>query len=147
MCVGRGRERGGEGEGGKGRGRRRGKGREEGERGKGGRRTGKGREEESNSLVSFSLLASHHSPPTQSALRIIDCFLLEGHKILFRVALGLLKVNEQHILSLSDPVGLFQFLKEVARHAFDVEELFNVSQVHCFNEGLVMKSLIMQYCF
>ena len=52
--------------------------------------------------------------------------MLEGHKILFRVALAILKVNEKHILSMSDPVALFQFLKEVARHTFDVEELFNV---------------------
>lgn len=63
----------------------------------------------------------------QSALRILDCFLVEGHKLLFRIALAILKVNEQQILSMSDPVGLFQFLKEVARHTFNVEELFNVS--------------------
>ena len=65
----------------------------------------------------------------QSALRILDCFLLEGHKILFRVALAVLKVNEAHILSMSDPVALFQYLKQVARHAFDVEQLFHVSSV------------------
>lgn len=65
----------------------------------------------------------------QSALRILDCFLLEGHKVLFRVALAVLKVNEVHILSMSDPVALFQYLKQVARHAFDVEQLFHVSSI------------------
>lgn len=69
----------------------------------------------------------------QSALRILDCFLLEGHKILFRVALAILKVNEAHILSMSDPVALFQYLKQVARHAFDVEQLFHVSLVLMFS--------------
>ena len=63
----------------------------------------------------------------QSVLRILDCFLYEGMKILFRVTLGILHVNERHILSLTDPVALFQFLKELARHTFDVDAVFNVS--------------------
>lgn len=65
-------------------------------------------------------------------MRILDCFLLEGHKVLFRVALAILKVNEAHILSMSDPVALFQYLKQVARHAFDVEQLFHVRSMVLF---------------
>ena len=62
----------------------------------------------------------------QSILRILDCFLMEGHKLLFRVSLGILKLNEGVILSKTDPVTLFQFLKEIARHCFDIDAVFHV---------------------
>lgn len=62
----------------------------------------------------------------QSVLRILDCFLLEGPKVLFRVALGVLKTNARHLLSITDPVGLFQTLKEIAKHSFDIDHLFKV---------------------
>ena len=65
--------------------------------------------------------------PLQTVLRILDCFLLEGSKVLFRMSLGILKINEKRILGLTDPVALFQFLKEVARHTFDIEALFKVN--------------------
>ena len=63
---------------------------------------------------------------SQSVLHILDCFLMEGHKILFRVSLGILKINERRILSKTDPVTIFQLLKEIARHSFDVEQLLHV---------------------
>ena len=47
--------------------------------------------------------------------------------MLFRVSLGILKINERRILNMTDPVSIFQILKEIARHSFDVEELLNVS--------------------
>ena len=68
----------------------------------------------------------------QSALRIIDCYLLEGHKILFRVSLAILKLNEHHILNLSEQVSVLVFLKEVVRHMFNIEEIFDVSQYSYF---------------
>ena len=46
--------------------------------------------------------------------------------MLFRMSLGILKINEKKVLSLTDPVALFQFLKEVARHTYDIEALFQV---------------------
>ena len=63
----------------------------------------------------------------QSVLRILDCFLLEGAKVLFRVGLGVLKVNAHHLLSITDPVALFQTLKEIAKHTFDIDQLLKVS--------------------
>ncbi len=51
---------------------------------------------------------------------------MEGPKVLFRMSLGILKINERKILSLTDPVALFQFLKEVARHTFNIEAVFQV---------------------
>ncbi|XP_011407823.2 PREDICTED: TBC1 domain family member 2A-like, partial [Amphimedon queenslandica] len=65
--------------------------------------------------------------PTESMLRIIDVFLFEGRKVLFRVSLSILKLYERRILSMVDPVTIFQFIKEVAKHIFNVEELFKVA--------------------
>jgi len=67
----------------------------------------------------------------QSVLRILDCFLLEGSKVLYRVALGLLKVNARRMLSITDPVGLFQMLKEIAKHSFDIDHLLKVPRLFC----------------
>jgi predicted SAM-dependent methyltransferase len=65
--------------------------------------------------------------PTESVLRILDCFLLEGQKVLFRVGLGVLKVNARHLLSITDPVALFQTLKEITKHSFDIDRLLEVA--------------------
>ena len=46
--------------------------------------------------------------------------------MLFRVALGVLKVNRRRLLSITDPVGLFQALKEIAKHSFDIDHLLKV---------------------
>ncbi len=62
----------------------------------------------------------------QSMLRVMDCFLLEGRKVFFRFSLAILKIHERRILSFHDPVTIFQFIKEVARHIFNVEALFKV---------------------
>ena len=60
-------------------------------------------------------------------LRIMDCFLLEGRKVFFRFSLAILKLYERRILSMTDPVTIFQFTKEVVKHIFNVEDLFRVS--------------------
>ena len=73
-----------------------------------------------DSLLYQSLYSS------QSALRILDCYLLEGHKILFRVSLAVLKMNEQHILDISEQVSMLVFLKEITRHTFHIDELLHV---------------------
>ena len=56
----------------------------------------------------------------------MDTFLYEGSKVLFRISLGILKINERRILNMTDPVTIFQCLKELTRHSFDVKELLNV---------------------
>ena len=68
-------------------------------------------------------------------LRIIDVFLFEGRKVLFRVSLSVLKLYERRILSMVDPVTIFQFIKEVAKHIFNVEELFKVRERERGREG------------
>ena len=56
----------------------------------------------------------------------MDTFLFEGSKVLFRISLAVLKLNERRILNMTDPVTIFQCLKELTRQSFDVEELLNV---------------------
>ena len=48
------------------------------------------------------------------------------------MSLGILKINEKRILGLTDPVALFQFLKELARHTYDIEALFQVMSESVF---------------
>ena len=49
--------------------------------------------------------------------------------MLFRVGLSVLKVNACHLLSITDPVALFQTLKEIAKHIFNIDQLFKVYTV------------------
>lgn len=57
----------------------------------------------------------------------MDVFLNEGNKVMYRVAIGILRVYKDHFLSLYDPVGLLQLLKEITRHTYMIENVFNVS--------------------
>ena len=68
-------------------------------------------------------------------LRIVDVFLYEGRKVLFRFSLAVLKLYERRILSMFDPVTIFQFIKEVVKHIFNVEELFRVREGGRGREG------------
>lgn len=60
----------------------------------------------------------------------MDCFLLEGIKFIFRASLGILRLNQGHILRQGDPFVLFQYIKELAKHIFDMETLFQVLHMH-----------------
>lgn len=66
----------------------------------------------------------------QVALRIMDVFLNEGHKVLYRVAIGIMKMYKDHFLSLTDPVTLLQILKDISRRTYTIEDIFNVSFSH-----------------
>ena len=50
--------------------------------------------------------------------------------MLFRVALGVLKVNARCMLSITDPVGLFQTLKEIAKHSFEIDHSLKVRCIY-----------------
>lgn len=65
------------------------------------------------SMVTFNffLTASVDSMPIETALRILDCFLFEGDKILFRFGLAMLKMHEQGILAKTDKAEMFMYLR------------------------------------
>ncbi|XP_033761397.1 uncharacterized protein LOC117343169 [Pecten maximus] len=61
--------------------------------------------------------------PFQTLLRIWDCFLLEGPKVLFRFTLAILKMNEKEILQKRDTISIMRYLKTCAKHTFDADSL------------------------
>ncbi|XP_050309866.1 growth hormone-regulated TBC protein 1-A-like [Anthonomus grandis grandis] len=54
--------------------------------------------------------------PTETVLRIWDCLFFEGSKILFRVALALIKLHKQEILQTSDLSELMTVFKNMKNH-------------------------------
>ena len=52
--------------------------------------------------------------PVETVLRIWDAIFYEGNKILFRVALGLLKLNQDRLLAQTEFAGLAEELSKIA---------------------------------
>ena len=73
----------------------------------------------------------------QTLLRIWDCFLLEGPKVLFRFSLAILKLHEKDILQKTDTMGIMKHLKACAKLTYDVEGLVKVG--YSFLWRLVVK--------
>ncbi|KAH3798475.1 hypothetical protein DPMN_152074 [Dreissena polymorpha] len=65
--------------------------------------------------------------PFQTLLRVWDCFLLEGPKVLFRFALAILRLHERDILQRSDTMGIMKHLKSCTRLTYDVEGLVKLA--------------------
>lgn len=65
--------------------------------------------------------------PFETLLRIWDCFLLEGPKVLFRFALAILKLQEESLLSKSDTVSVMRQLKASTKLLFDVDNLMKTA--------------------
>ena len=63
-------------------------------------------------------------------LRIWDCFLYEGRKVLYRFALGILKLYEKKTLQMSDTNNILGFLKRLPKHIFNADDLFYVSNYY-----------------
>ncbi|KAI9307835.1 rab-GTPase-TBC domain-containing protein [Cunninghamella echinulata] len=53
--------------------------------------------------------------PTESVLRVWDCLFYEGRKALMRIALAIFKINEHEILSVSDPLEVFQVVQNMPK--------------------------------
>jgi hypothetical protein len=70
--------------------------------------------------------------PFETLLRIWDCFLLEGVKVLFRFALAILIINRESILTRHDTISMMKQIKDSAKHLIDVESLFKVGYVLFF---------------
>uniref|UniRef100_A0A0K0D477 Rab-GAP TBC domain-containing protein n=1 Tax=Angiostrongylus cantonensis TaxID=6313 RepID=A0A0K0D477_ANGCA len=66
--------------------------------------------------------------PFNTLLRIWDCFLLEGPKVLFRFSLALLGQHQDEILARSDTIGIMKVIKAAVHLSYDVDGLFKVYQ-------------------
>ncbi|CAP27718.2 Protein CBG07319 [Caenorhabditis briggsae] len=63
----------------------------------------------------------------QTLLRIWDCFLLEGPKVLFRFALVLIGKHEEEIISRTDTIGIMRVSKAASKLAYDEEAIVNMA--------------------
>jgi hypothetical protein len=64
--------------------------------------------------------------PYNISLRILDCYLYEGNKILHRICLGLLALKENEILKKNNFLDIMDVLKTIT-HNIDVDTLFKKS--------------------
>uniref|UniRef100_A0A1I7YSF4 Rab-GAP TBC domain-containing protein n=1 Tax=Steinernema glaseri TaxID=37863 RepID=A0A1I7YSF4_9BILA len=62
-------------------------------------------------------------------LRIWDCFLLEGPKVLFRFAIALLGIHETEILEKCDTISVMKVLKAAVKLTYDIDGLIKVGCV------------------
>ena len=62
-------------------------------------------------------------------LRIWDCFLFEGPKVLFRLTIALLGLYQDEILNHTDTISVMKLLKSAVRHTYDADGMIRVSEV------------------
>lgn len=63
---------------------------------------------------------------TRVLLRIWDCFFLDGSIILFKITLGMLKINEQSLQQLQNSAEIFNSLSDIPSQLQDIESLLKV---------------------
>lgn len=61
--------------------------------------------------------------PMETTLRVWDCFLFEGSKILFRVALAYLKLHEEQLRQCTDSGAVMTFLSSECKMFYDADRL------------------------
>ncbi|CAG8511865.1 5269_t:CDS:2 [Ambispora leptoticha] len=75
--------------------------------------------------------------PIETMLRVWDCFFYERHKVLFRVALAIFKINEEKILAVDDPMEVFQVVQNMPKRLIDCHKLMEV----CFRRRKVISDI------
>ncbi|EED19897.1 GTPase activating protein (Gyp3), putative [Talaromyces stipitatus ATCC 10500] len=75
------------------------------------------------------------SLPLETTLRVWDCFFYEGSKTFFRVALGIFKAGEREILSVSDPMEVFQIVQTIPKKLLDANALMEESLSRKYRMG------------
>lgn len=65
--------------------------------------------------------------PFETLLRLWDCFLHEGSKVLFRVALALFKLNQSTITAIEDSFELAAFIRNMPRRQLDIISLMEMA--------------------
>ena len=65
--------------------------------------------------------------PFNAVVRIFDCYLLEGEKIIFRIALALFKMKEKEILNENTFESIMEILRNATRGVINEEELLKVA--------------------
>eukprot|EP00455_Lapot_gusevi_P029964 TRINITY_DN3213_c0_g1_i1.p1 TRINITY_DN3213_c0_g1~~TRINITY_DN3213_c0_g1_i1.p1 ORF type:complete len:110 (+),score=8.52 TRINITY_DN3213_c0_g1_i1:232-561(+) len=58
-------------------------------------------------------------------MRVWDTCLLEGSKVLFRVALAIFKLHEQELCAIEDTGMMYAFIKKMGSHLYDADILLD----------------------
>ena len=76
--------------------------------------------------------------PLAFALRVVDCFFMEGPKVLFQIGLAILKTNGNEILKVKDDGELMNILKRYFAELGDISTNDPKSKQTRFNELMLM---------
>jgi hypothetical protein len=68
--------------------------------------------------------------PIETTLRVWDCLFYEGCAVLFRIALALIKMHEAQLLSIAEPLMLFQAMQVMPKKMLDCHQLMEA----CFKK-------------
>jgi hypothetical protein len=70
--------------------------------------------------------------PIETCMRVWDCFLFLGSKVLFRVALALFHLNATAILNANEQGTLFNILSGLGKNQYDCDQLIQAAfQLEC----------------
>lgn len=84
------------------------------------------------SLFAWFLTIFVDGTPPALFLRLWDSFLYEGDKVLFRVALALLKMHEEQLLRLNNSVTINNFLRSAVNAPMNMDQFFEIA-FECIN--------------
>ncbi|KAG0290491.1 hypothetical protein BGZ96_006045 [Linnemannia gamsii] len=83
--------------------------------------------------------------PVESILRVWDCFFYEGRKVLFRVALTILRMHESEISKIDDPLEVFQVVQNIPKRLIDCHKLMEACFKRMGSFDLTTKDIDRRY--
>lgn len=86
-------------------------------------------------------MSEKYTVTLQTLLRIWDCFWLEGPKVLFRVSLALMLINERGIRQKKDTISIMRHIKSCPKLCFDAQGLLKVQVVTADNKILQYRTV------
>ncbi|KAG0055532.1 hypothetical protein BGZ83_008277 [Gryganskiella cystojenkinii] len=108
--------------------------------------------DEGPGLPTVTLVTSHwfltlfiNILPVESILRVWDCFFYEGRKILFRVALTILRLHEAEIAKIDDPLEVFQVVQNIPKRLIDCHKLMEACFKRMGSFDLTTKDIDRRY--
>ena len=86
--------------------------------------------------------------PSKLALRVFDCFLSEKTKILYRIALAILKIKETKLMKMKDMEEILDCLNIFDEKEFQDEEVFFkiAFEMNFYRENIRVKSITKISC-
>uniref|UniRef100_A0A183J3V0 Rab-GAP TBC domain-containing protein n=1 Tax=Soboliphyme baturini TaxID=241478 RepID=A0A183J3V0_9BILA len=82
----------------------------------------------------------YNSVPFETMLRIWDCFLLEGPKVLYRFSLAFLDAFQKTVLNITDNISIINVFKKTLEVTYDAD---TIVQVRCCRRLYYMNTLLL----